>query len=272
MGNVRYKKPTEGFERFTSSADQSNLRVSIGRDQSVGEFYFLSVKNLMPYEKQARKFFSEEEIDELASTISEHGIKSPLLVAASQKETGKFEVISGERRLRAALKIGLEKVPCIIIENDRAEEVALIENIQRANLHPIELGESLASLLSQPNSRFGDATKLSKELGKSSALISQHLSYAKLPDPIKKHLIENNIRSTPILRKLVQIESVEDMELFLGMRNKEKKVPMKSVLRINMDSDKILVQDKKLYQIGHENLRNVKERLLEILKKIEETI
>lgn len=109
--------------------------------------------------------------------------------------------------------------------------------------------------MSQPNSRFGDAKKLSKELGKSSALISQHLSYAKLPDPIKKHLMENNIKSIPFLKKLVQIESVEDMELFLGMKNKEKKTLMKSVLRINMDSDKILVQDKNLYQIGHENLR-----------------
>jgi ParB family chromosome partitioning protein len=86
------------------------------------EIIYLSVTQLHPYKKQARKIFENLEIESLAETIKEHGIRQPLTVLRVQGDTVHFEVVSGERRLRAAKKLGLEKVPCIIIENEERQK------------------------------------------------------------------------------------------------------------------------------------------------------
>jgi ParB family chromosome partitioning protein len=170
MGKVKYRTPSENFERITSKTESSKSRVSIGRENSIGEYYFLSVDSLVPYEKQARYIFDEAEINQLATTIKEHGINNPLLVIVSKTHKEKFEVVSGERRLRAAKLLKMEKVPCIIIEDEKAEEVALIENIQRTDLHPVELGDALKSLLSEAN--WGSVSKLAEKLGKNQSTVS----------------------------------------------------------------------------------------------------
>lgn len=268
MGKVKYKKPSDNFIKNSSKNESSNIRASIGMDQAVKEYYYIDVDNLTPYEKQARRAFDDGEINQLADTIKEHGVTSPLMVIASQKELGKFEVISGERRLRAAKSIGLEKVPCIIIKDgERAEEIALIENIQRMDLHPIELAQALSSLLSKKE--WGDVSKLSQKIGKKQSTVSEHLSYASLPGMIKKYLIEKNIRSRDVLRKLVNSKSVEEMEIVLGIKQQAKSVKSQSILRISWGENGIHVQAGQLLNLEQDQKEKIKEMLIDIIKKLE---
>lgn len=269
MGKVRYKKPSEIFEKNSSKNENSSLRVSIGKDQAIKEYYYLNTGNLIPYEKQARRVFIEEELEQLAETIRQHGIRSPLTVMPSQKQTGKFEVVSGERRLKAAKIASLKKVPCIIINDEEtAEEIALIENIQRTDLHPIELGEALASLLTKKG--WGDITRLAEKIGKSQPTVSEHLSYSKLPESIKTYLIEQNIRSRETLRRLLNTPNIEQMELILGIKQQERVTNTKSILRISMNCGDIHIQDKKIFKLEKVQRDALKLSLLNIIRKLEE--
>jgi ParB family chromosome partitioning protein len=243
------------------------LRVSIGRDKGVGEYYFLSTENLIPYKKQTRRNFNETEIDQLADTIKEYGIKNPLLVVPSTDEKEKFEVVSGERRLRAAKKIGLKKVPCIIIDAVKAEEVALIENIQRADLHPIEIGNALKSLLSK--SDWGDITKLSGKIGKSQPTISNYLSYSKLPEEIKTYLIQHNIKERSTLRNVLKQDTLEGMKDVLGLGNKTKTPLSKSVLRLHIEDGSLKMQDKAVFKLSRVDRLKIKEQLLDLIARLD---
>lgn len=267
MGKVRYKEPSINFVTLYSKENNSKLRASVGRDGAVGEYYFLSIDNLIPYEKQARKNFDEQEIRELSETISEHGVQSPLLVIPSTSQIDKFEVVSGERRLRAAKLIGLEKLPCIIINAEKAEEVALIENIQRADLHPVEVGDSIKSLLAKAT--WGDVSKLAEKLGKSQSTISNYLSYSKLPQDIKKFIIENNIRSRDILRRVLKCENIKDMEELLGIKGSGRISSAMSILRISLDLENVFVQDKNLARIPLRQRGAVVSKLKDLIDKIE---
>lgn len=264
---ITYKNATAGLEKMAAPDFDNNNRSSIGMEKFVGEYYFISLEKLVPYHKQARKSFNQQEIEELASTIKEHGIKTPLLVISSPTYQGKFEVVSGERRLRASTLIGLKKVPCIIIDAKQAEEVALIDNIQRADLHPVEIGDGINSLLS--NSEWGSVSKLAAKLGKDQPTISHYLSYSKLPESIKRHLIEKDIRSRDILRNLLKCKTIESMEEVLRLTQKDISFTSKSILRISLNSNDFKIQDKALYSLNKDQLKILQHHLQEIVNKIE---
>jgi len=266
MGKVRYKRPSGNFEKMSSMNRDNTLRSSIGNEGSVGEYYFLSLDCLIPYKKQARKIFKEEEIQKLADTIAQYGVKTPLLVIKSSTEEEKFEVVCGERRLRAAKKVGLLKLPCIIMEDIEAEEIALIDNIQRTDLHPVELGDALSSLLEK--ARWGDLGELAEKIGKDHSTLSNYLSYSKLPRSVKGHLIENDIKSRDTLRSILKLETEEDMITLLQKPQNIKKVMQKSLLRINMKGSDITIQDRALYKLSAEERRRVKLELSGIIEKI----
>lgn len=264
MAKVRYKEPSENYIKNYLRKDSSGFRSSIGNEGYVGEYYNFAIDILIPYAKQARKIFNETEIDELAATIKENGIQNPLLVVSSKNITDKFEVVSGERRLRAAKKVGLEKVPCIIINEETAEEVALIENTQRTDLHPIEIADAIGSLLQKP--KWGDATKLAEKIGKDLASVSLYLAYAKIPTEIKEILISKNIKSRDVLRKISRLTSLEEMKDILNRKNSNS--ISKSVLRINLNEGVFCVQDKALKELKKEELKDFKSKLDIILEKV----
>ena len=269
MRKIKYKAVSPEMERMAAPNFSEEGRSSLGMEQFVNEYFFVDVTKLIPYRHQARKFFDEEEIKKLSETIQEHGIRQPLTILRSTEKTGFFEVISGERRLRASKLIGLKKVPCIIMEDDeRAAEVALIENIQRENLHPIELGDALSSLLEK--SRWGDITKLADRLGKNQSTISNYLAYSKIPEVIKKYLLEKNITSRPVLRKILKCQNVEEMEKVLGIMSPDKLRIQKSILRVNMESGKIIIQDSQIYKLSFVHREELKNKLKNIVSKIEE--
>jgi len=215
MRNIKVKQISENYDKLASPNPNAKLRPSIGLDGSIGEFFYLNVDNLKTYPKQARKHFDVEELNQLAETIRDHGVRQPLSVIKTE-ESGIYQVISGERRLRAARIAGLEKVPCIILSDTaQVEEIAVIENIQRADLHPIELSNAYISLLK--NFNHGDKSKLAKKLGVSNSHISEILTLEKLPQEIRDYLIEKNIRTRAVLRKIGLCENIDQMKNCLGL-------------------------------------------------------
>lgn len=146
---IRYKTPSAGLSSMAAPTQLTAIRSSIGLEGSAGDLYQIKVEFLIPFARQARKVFLQEDIDALAETIKEHGIRQPLTVIKSLESEGKYEVVSGERRLRAAIQLGFSKVPCIVLQDaSKANEIALIENLHRSDLHPIESAEAFQALIS----------------------------------------------------------------------------------------------------------------------------
>lgn len=145
----------------------------------------IELDKLEPSVYQPRKFFDNESISELANSISEHGLLEPLLV--KKNNNGKFAIICGERRFRACKLASLTKVPCIIrddLENN-AYAIALIENIQREDLNPLELSKALEQMIHECN-LSQDA--LAKSLGKSRSSIANILRLRNLHPDVQKQL------------------------------------------------------------------------------------
>ena len=140
-----------------------------------------------PY--QPRTVFDQEKIEELTRSIKEKGVIQPLLV---RKVRGGYQLVAGERRLRAAKKAGLEKIPVVVKEISKAEllEYSLIENLQRENLNPIEEAEAYKRLI-----KDFDYTqqKVSQVLGKNRATVANQLRLLKLPGVVKKSLAKGEI-------------------------------------------------------------------------------
>lgn len=139
--------------------------------------YFLSVSSIVPNPNQPRKHFSPEGLAELSASIAEHGVLQPLSVR--KLSGGKYELISGERRLRAARLAGLETVPCILVSADDLESslLALIENLQRRDLDFVEEASALQKLISTYHLSQEEAAK---RVGKSQSAVANKLRLLKL--------------------------------------------------------------------------------------------
>ena len=150
------------------------------------DLFFAPIDEIITNPNQPRKTFSEEAIKELSLSIKEKGVLQPLLVKKAEKG---FELIAGERRLRAAHKAGLLVVPVILKEVDEktSQEIALMENIQRKDLNVLEEAEAYQSLIKRYRYTQED---VSKKLGKNRTVITNALRLLKLSETIKKDLPE----------------------------------------------------------------------------------
>lgn len=160
-----------------------------------------------PY--QPRKTFNEESLNELATSIKQYGVVQPVIVKKSIKG---YELIAGERRCKASKIAGLTKVPAIIKEFNDQEmmEIALIENIQREDLNPIDEANSVLSIIKL---RGMTQDEFATMFGKSRTYITNLLGLLKLPDDIQKRLIKKEISASHarILSKLDNPEQVRDL-------------------------------------------------------------
>ena len=154
-----------------------------------------------------RKMFSDAELEELASSIGKRGIIQPIVVRA--RGADQFEIIAGERRWRAAQRAGLHEVPVVVIEASDAEalELAIIENVQRADLNPIEEAAGYQSLLDQFNH---SQDELGNIVGKSRSHIANTLRLLKLSDAIKAH-VQSGTLSAGHARALIGQPNAEEL-------------------------------------------------------------
>ena len=150
----------------------------------------IEVGKVLPNEHQPRKIFKDEALKELSSSIKEKGVLQPVIV--SRVGDGTFRLIAGERRWRAATLAGLKKIPALIkdVSPQDAIEIALIENIQREELNPIETADAFQSLLRE----FAmTQEELSQRVGKDRATIANYLRILKLPDEIKAFINSSSL-------------------------------------------------------------------------------
>lgn len=143
----------------------------------------LPIEQLRPNPHQPRRSFVEADLEELAASIREKGIIQPLIVRPDPETTGTYEIVAGERRWRAAQRAQLHDVPVLVRELNDTEvlELAIIENIQRADLNPLEEAQGYRQLMD----RFGHTQeKLAEALGKSRSHIANLLRLLTLPDPV----------------------------------------------------------------------------------------
>ena len=164
----------------------------IGDSEKIDDKKNLSISSLVRNKYQPRKKFDDVSLEELANSIRERGIIQPIIVRPSSDEEGKFEIVAGERRWQAAQFAGLHEVPVIVtnIDNLKSLEFAIVENIQRKDLNPIEEAEGYKRLIDE----FGyDQVKVSKFIGKSRAHISNCLRLLSLPQEIIELIIEEKL-------------------------------------------------------------------------------
>lgn len=161
------------------------------KNENVSRETLVKLSEIEPNGEQPRKKFDEEALQELSNSIKEYGILQPLLV---KKSGDMYQIIAGERRWRAAKLAGLKEVPVIIREYDRQQsvEIALIENVQRADLNPIEEAYAYQLLIQE----FGlKQEEIAERVSKNRATITNSIRLLKLAEPVQKLLIEGKISS-----------------------------------------------------------------------------
>ena len=165
----------------------------------------IDISSITPNKYQPRKNFEKESLEELSNSIKERGILQHLIVRKSEKDNDKFELIAGERRWQAAQMAGLHKVPVVIVEADdlKSLEFAIVENVQRKDLNPIEEAKGYKRLIDEFSY---DQEKVSKFIGKSRAHVANSIRLLTLPSEVIK-LIEENKLSQGHAKILVSLEN-----------------------------------------------------------------
>ena len=150
------------------------------------------IEFLKPNPRNPRRSFSEEELDGLAASIKERGIIQPVVVRALEASSDHYEIIAGERRWRAAQRAGLHEIPIVPLEatDSQALELAIIENVQRSDLNPLEEGAGYQMLASEYEHSHDQIAKL---VGKSRAHVTNTMRLLKLPEPVKAYIREGKI-------------------------------------------------------------------------------
>lgn len=172
---------------------------------------YVSTDLIIPNIYQPRKHFNDETIEELAQSIKIYGIIQPLTVRKMRED--KYELVAGERRLRAAKKIGLVKVPVIVIDitDKDSAAIALLENLQREDLNFLEEAEAYYNLIKDHSYT---QEQLAEIIGKKQSTIANKLRLLKLEDKIRKTLLENNLTERHA-RALLKLPTVELQEKVL---------------------------------------------------------
>lgn len=228
--------------------------------KSIEGIQFISIDQIVPNPDQPRKTISDEDINELAESIKEKGILQPILVVP---KNGSFLIVAGERRFLAAKRANLSKIPAIVkqFNDDEILEIALIENIQRKDLNPIDEAFAIAQIIEKYSYTHEE---LAKRLGKSRTYVTNVTRLLKLPTIVKTKIIENKLSRGHAL-PLLQIENEEDIITIADKIEKEG-LSVREVEKIVRDYSK----NKK---IENKNNENKKENGNEpFIKEIEEKL
>ncbi len=183
----------------------------------------VSISDLIPNKYQPRKIFDEASLEDLTNSIKERGMIQPIIVRNSNDDRSKFEIIAGERRWLAAQRAGLHNVPVVITEADdlKSLEFAIVENVQRHDLNPLEEAQGYKKLIDEFSY---DQDKVSKFIGKSRSYIANSLRLLTLPDDVIK-LIETQKLTAGHAKILVGLENAS----FVANKIIEKKLTVRQV-------------------------------------------
>lgn len=188
-----------GFESLipTDLVDEE-FDLTASEDKTSSELKHLKLDDIIRDEEQPRREFNREALEALASSIAEHGVLQPIVVT---KEDGKYKIVAGERRWRAAKIAGLDKIPAIVrtLDSQNRLELSIIENAQREDLNAIELATAYAKLQTQFNLT---AEEIGVKVGKSEQSVNNTLRLLTLPDSVKKVMVKEKL-TEGVMRPLV---------------------------------------------------------------------
>lgn len=179
-----------------------------GKYKIGGQIILVPQEEIYPNPNQPRKRFDFDELEELAQSIRQNGIIQPIAVRINSK--GEYELISGERRLRASRLVGITQIPCIIMEatDEKSALFALLENMQRSDLGFFEEAQAIEKLIVD----FGmSRDEVCKKLGKAPPTVSNKLRLLRLPEEIRLKIIQENL-SERHARALLKLTSISQME------------------------------------------------------------
>ena len=174
-----------------------------------GSGELLRISDVEPRRDQPRKTFEREALEALADSIAAYGVLQPIIVRQSASAEDTYEIIAGERRWRAAKMAGLSEIPAVILDGDelKAAQVALIENIQREDLNPVEEAMGYGALIE----RFGlTQEQVAKQVGKNRSTITNMLRLLDLPDEVLA-MLSNGELTTGHARALLALDTEESM-------------------------------------------------------------
>ena len=207
--NVKRRALGKGLEELFNNEqiDFDSIEEKIIETTSKDEIMEIELSELRSNPYQPRKVFDEEKLEELANSIREHGVFQPIIVKKSSIKG--YEIIAGERRVKASTMAGLTKIPAIIREFTDQEmmEIALLENLQRENLNSIEEAMAYKSLI---NAMGITQEQLANRIGKSRSHVTNMLGLLNLPEEVKDLIIENKI-SMSHARVLSKMENKEEV-------------------------------------------------------------
>lgn len=233
---------------------------TINKDQNhtEGQIWYIPISKISPNPHQPRKRFAAEELQELAESIKQYGVIQPLIV--SENKDGGYELIAGERRLRASQIAGLPTVPAVIKQYSEKNklEVALIENIQRANLDPVEEAFAYKRLIDE----FGlSQQEVADKMNKSRSAIANTVRLLDLPPAAQTALIEGKI-NTGQARAILSLENeVEQLNLLasllgqkISVRELERDVAQKKISKgsnlVRRDPNLLYLENKLREKLG----------------------
>lgn len=248
--DVSKRRLGRGLAALIGEMDQpvpaGEARPTVNPDRTVPiEFVARSPRN-------PRRYFDEAELQDLAGSIRQHGIVQPVVVRTVG--TDRFEIIAGERRWRAAQLAGLVQIPVIVrdVDDRTALELAIVENVQRADLNPLEEALGYEQLIAEHGYTQND---LGEIIGKSRSHVANSLRLLKLPDPVRDMLADGSLSagharalvSTPdpvVLAKTIAQKglSVRDAEKLAQNHIKAQQAPAPSEVRESKDSDTIALE------------------------------
>jgi ParB family chromosome partitioning protein len=205
------KKRTKGLGRGLDAllGSDSNALDNLSSSDKAG-LQQLDVSKLQAGKYQPRSMMDDAAIEALAESISQQGVMQPLLVRRLRDQPDQYEVIAGERRLRAAVKVGLQDVPVIVkeVDDEQAAVMALIENIQREDLNPMEEARGIKRLLDE----FAlTHEQIASAIGRSRSATSNMLRLLNLAAPVQEHLMQGAI-DMGHARALLSLDSAEQIQ------------------------------------------------------------
>lgn len=207
--------PSGGQDSRASGPVQAVMPgIAPAEEAQAGGVLMVPVDSISPNPHQPRGAFDPAELEELSGSIREHGVLQPLVVAQADRK-GRYNLIAGERRWRASIQAGLEQVPVIVKEASSREmlELALVENLQRADLNPLEEAVAYRSLVDD----FGlKQDEVAERVGKSRAAIANSLRLLRLPAPVQEALASGAIEAGHA-RAILQVPD-EERQLRLAER------------------------------------------------------
>lgn len=224
----------------------------------------LRIADIEPRSDQPRKTFEHESLEQLAESIGQFGVLQPIIVRESKLLAGTYEIIAGERRWRASKMAGLSEIPAVILEGDdlKAAQIAVIENIQREDLNPVEEAMAYDLLIE----RY-DLTQeqVAKQVGKNRATVANALRLLELPEDVLA-LLKNGDLSAGHARALLGLKNEEQMaslaqriiEKGLSVRDVEKTVRLMNYEPVEKEEDDELSQ-RKVY------MRDLEHRAVRVL-------